>query len=844
MQARRLATHALAGCVLIAGAVVGWIDPHGVVGSTGWSLAAAGVLWGLGATAARALGVPASTGALLLLGATAWMFVGGVLLAMGAASRGLLLAVAGVGLGFALWELARRARAVVDRAAPRAHTAAFVVLAGLLGVYLALMVVGLVSSRGNPYDDHVAYTAFTKRLLDCGDLVEPFSFRRISAYGGQTILHSLLALRGDVEATDLLDRGLFQIVTFLLVIELARKRGVHPGATTLLVLFLISLPEISINSASTWTGLAFFLGAYGFASDVSLPRRRALALTFATCAAACTLRQNFILPAGLFAALVLVFDLRARAVGSSWAEAWRVERGTALRSIGVAVAFILPYAIATWRSNGTFLYPIMLGTANPAAPLQPTGFTFADELGFFFTVMVETEPIRIWWLLAPFMLLARDTRASRPWPALLIASLVGFALMIHSFTLSDATSLWRYASGYMTALAVVFVIEAAGHPLAGEPAEPAPPLRMPRVAIFFVWLALLTQLVHARNVPASHLRKLANNLDAAIAQGTARPGSPAPYAELQAAIPAGARVAVMLDDPYLLDYARHEIVNLDLPGFVAPAPGLPSFLGPERWRSYFGAMGIRYIAYVRGDYSTFLFRRRWWVGRTYVDGEIWRFMGAHIIDALDTFDQLARSSRVLFEREGLVAIDLGSSWSTEHPATDPPEIERQDRFLRDLAARELAPTAFRLASRSDVVFDIDASGPSALMVESRPANPAALGGLLGLLVGEVAGEVPHRWLSDRTHIRVLGRGGHRVRAELFVNTTRLASIPHVSLSVDGEIVARAMPDHDEKIVLEAPVACTGWCDVYIVVSSMAEFWLTADAFRGIKLVDFEWTAAP
>jgi len=124
----------------------------------------------------------------------------------------------------------------------------------LLVAYLVITVIGTIWMHSNAYDDHLAYDSLARRMLDCGNLIEPFSFRRISAYGGQTALLALAGLRGNVETSELLDRGIFQAITLLVVIDIARHRKLDLAVTTLVVLFVISLWDITSNSASHLLG--------------------------------------------------------------------------------------------------------------------------------------------------------------------------------------------------------------------------------------------------------------------------------------------------------------------------------------------------------------------------------------------------------------------------------------------------------------------------------------------------------------------------------------------------------------------------------------------------------------
>jgi len=801
------------------------------------------VLYGLGTGIARLMRVDAFVGERLALGAIGFVFLAGVLLSAGAASRVPMFAIAGLGLAATLLELVRRSQPLRIPGDTREERWLVIGLAVGLAAIFIFNLLAMLGTRGNPYDDHVAYTAFVKRLLDVGDLVEPFSFRRMSAYGGQTALLALAALRGDAQTTDLLDRGIFQIVAVLLLVDIMRRRQLHIAIMTLVVGFLLCLWDLSINSAATWTGFVFFTAAYAFATRSDLAPRTSLVLTFAACAAACTLRQNYLLPAGLFALLLLVSHIRASASESSWRRAWTDERQTIALAVGVAALIVVPYAIAGWQSNRTFLYPIVLGTGDGAAPLRPIGATLYDEMAFFVGVMFKSDPLRIWWLVLPLMFLARDVRPRRPWKAFLIASCIGFAFLIHSFMLSDSNTLWRYGFGYMTPLAIVFIIELATSLPLVSPANGDPGLQLSRVAVVLVWLAVIAQAIQARDVPASKLVYCAENLKAALKRDPhVIDQRVAAYAAMQATIPAGSHVAVLLDDPYLLDYRRNPIFNLDLPGFSAPGAGLPSFTSPAHWRAYFKAQGIRYIAFVANDYSAYLFRRPGWLWRMYADEELWRYMAAHMVDTFDTLHALADSETVLYHDEGLYAVDLGDADERE-PDRGPDELTRMDRFIRYISEHELGSNAWQLASRKDVVFQTDSLGPSAVVPMPTGKEPGSTS-IFDRLFGDNSAPAPHRWLMDRTHLRVRGARKQKLHIKVWVSKRRLFTTPTLTLSMDGKTIARGVPDKDGMVTFDATTSCTGWCDVYLLSSTISEFWRTPGDLKALQLLALEWTEVP
>ncbi len=830
---------ALAAAALCAAWFFGLAWPTSLFGAASWSLAVLGVLFGLGAGLRRALKIDLGLGEQLVLGAVAWITLTGPLIAIGICSRTPMLAVAALATCGAIYEIATRPHRParpIDKVA--------VVLCVILAAILVIELLGMVQTRGNPFDDQVAYEAFVKRLLDRGDLIEPFSYRRVSAYGGQTSLLALAALRGDVQSTDLLDRGIFQWIGILVVIDIARRRKLHVGAIAVIVTFLLCVWDISINSAATWTGFALFTAGYGFASREDIPGRTTLVVSVAVFAAACTLRQNYLVTAVVASALLLAIHLRAEATRSSWRSAWHAEKRTVALCVALGAVVLVPYLVAAWVSNRTFLYPLVLGTMDPAAPLRPTAVTWSDELTFFLSTTLAAEPIRIWWVLAPLMMLAKDRRPLKPWVAFAIACALGFLFTVHSFMLSDSGNLWRYAWGYMTPLVVVFLVELSAKLPFADPDPIEPPLKIPGVAAFLVWVAIVAQLVITRSGPSDRFELAIHNIKAARTLETDRSADARPYRELQAAVPAGAGVAILVDDPWLFDYARNEIFNLDLPGFASPPPGLPAYLGAERWRSYFHSLDIRYIAFIDPAYSKYLYRRTAWLTRSFSDGELWRFLGSRLIDTVDTFGELARSSTVLYQKDGLILVDLGTTAQPMPSYPDEPEAIRHDRFARRLSETELGNDAWQLASRSTVVFEPDGPGLGILQIDPVNGTRRAADGTWAALLGRSPAMPPYRWIGDRTHVRVHGEGHQHYRIRAWADLDKLDTVPSIRLVIDGNGHGRARAGADGEIVLEGDATCSGWCDLYLVVSSVSEFWAPPDAGRSVKLLGFTWDEAP
>lgn len=662
MSTGAIAARGLAIALPALAAATGWAFPEEVLwGGVAWLGFVLVVLAGWGSLVERGVGSTVDLGLRLAWGTAALLAVAGVLLAARILVYPALVGLLVVGFAAHVWCEVRADEPTLVRWARAARGwARDPQVAIAWGVLIALAVVNVLGAiartRGNPYDDDVAYLPMIKRLLDVGELDEPFSFRRLSALGGQTILGALAAVRGTLANQYLIDHGVFQLVTLAQLVGLARRRDrLEPVVLALVVLIVLLLPDASTNTAAYWTGTALFLGLYRTAVELPGLGARGPIVLGGIAAATITLRQNFLPVAALFPLLVLALRLER-----PWRDGWRRERRAWLATALGGVVVLTPFLIASWQSSQTILYPLMPGTANTSVATTPAAWSVWQELQFFLRVALDPNPIRVMVPLLPVLLMVRDRRPGAPLLAFAIASALGFALLVHAFTLSDARNLWRYAFGFTTVLALVLVVETT----AGgwrEADDDRAPVSAGWPARLLVLVCLVGQVAYTGKTTLSNLKSLAANLGEAQRNPrgvAAEVGAPALYQRLQAAVPAGAAMVAMLDDAALLDYRRNRIANLDTPGFASAPPGLPMFVGAEAKAAYFRARGLRYLAFVRSSHSRYFYRREYWMERIFWDAELWRIVAAYQLDMGDSFAELATRYPVRFDEGGLVVLDL------------------------------------------------------------------------------------------------------------------------------------------------------------------------------------------
>jgi len=601
---------------------------------------------------------PADAGLRLIWGAGAMAFLGGCLAAASLFSRTTAMAMVEAGAFLAAGQavIARRklSRAVDVAVAKLRKNGLFGLLCVALAIITVILFAGAVSDPSrNPYDDDVAYLPFARKLLETGTLIEPFSARRLTTYGGQTLFQAILFIRARFDQANAFDQGVALIVVVALIVgHPTRSRG---GALLkfLAVTLLLSMQRFIINNtASYYSGLAFFFGLYRTlrwlpADDAG--RARIVFLPALVAAGACTLRHSYLVPVAVFlAASYAAWIFRSR-------EGIRRRVLETVLTGACVFAAMAPWWILAFRSSRTFLYPLMLGFGNPALTFKSPWMSGADELRYIVRFVFECRPLHT----LPIFVLASaclvDTSPRRPLRSLWLACTLGFVALAHQVTVSESFTLSRYAFGYVAALVLATILAVAS----------TVRWRTPRMLVpaGLILGSTIFELAMART-------SFADTCDAFIASASERarrapesfktqPFEWSLYRRAQESIPAGERVAVLLDEPYYLDFARNEIFNLDMPGTISLPPGVPYFQGAEPVAKYFQAQSIRYLVFVRHQFSRFFYNRELWNNQTY-NQDVWLLGGPYFIDTLETFPALATTKKILFEERGIVVLDLAT----------------------------------------------------------------------------------------------------------------------------------------------------------------------------------------
>ena len=544
-----------------------------------------------------------------------------------------------------------------------------------VGAFYALVFFAFLGSFttpvSNPWDDFEAYFVYPKSLLAVGALHEPFSLRRVGALGGQSYLQALLLTGSTVWRLNGFDNGICLLSIFGMVHGSARR-----GRAALLVglAFVVGFTYHLHNVASALSGAVFFLALFHVldAENDALTDRRVNAVLGLLAAAAWTLRQNYLVP--LLAVLGASYALNL--VGEPAARRREVARAGA-RTLGFVALFLIPWWIVSYRSSGTFLFPIGLGNARRDFGLV-TGVSGADELQAFVFNAFWNRPVRSIFFFVLAGLCLDDVRRNRSVHAFLLGTGLGVVALVHGCRAwDDVTSVSRYYMSFEVALVLAILVKS----LTRLNGDDRPARARSFIAAAITILAVGIQLWDTKDEIAAQYQGWVTQLAAQI-------GQPAPisvdpkddfYRRVQAAVPAGASFMEILDEPFRLDFRRNRILICDQPGGASPQPGFPLFKGVDEYEHYLRDRSVRYLAYTLGpaspEYNPPLWQAR---ARNHTAphrnghsrGTLLREMAVVYVDFFNTLVELGQRHKQIFSEGQVHVLDLSL-----RPDGLPPDIE-------------------------------------------------------------------------------------------------------------------------------------------------------------------------
>jgi hypothetical protein len=534
------------------------------------------------------------------LGLAVHLALGGVLAAFSRVSVTTIVGEVAVGLAAFAWVSFRRQR---ERATPpRTHpTSSADVAVVVLFFGIALVhYLGMAANRpGNAWDDYQAYFTYPRQLLGSGSLIEPFSVRRLAAYGGQPYLQALILPFSTVFRLGVLDNGLCFLVLGGIAIGWVQERPRLPIATAAPALIgLVLLPHTVHNSASELSGAVFFAATFRLLgrkrAATESAARNALAVALATFAA-CTLRQSNLIPAAAIPAVWYVLRfVRDRGLRRRWA-------GEAALAGLFTGALLLPWMILSYRSSGTLLYPAFAGNGVKEFGLfEP--ITKVEQIRFVVGSLLYPGPLPgILFAFASGLLLP-SRRSSDALRAMLAGASIGAVAVFITIAAGDELN---SARRFILSFELGFYLSAC-LAVAGAMRGPRSARSGATIAVALLVTALGLELAGGREtlqtIYIGDIDAINTELDVGAKPDPADPAD-APYVALQKTVPEHEKLLAMLDEPFRLDFHRNHIMTWDQPGSASPRPHIPVGGGSQALSDYLLGLGIRYVAFTVGGSS-------------------------------------------------------------------------------------------------------------------------------------------------------------------------------------------------------------------------------------------------
>lgn len=204
-------------------------------------------------------------------------------------------------------------------------------------------------------DDDIAYLPLANRLLQDGNLVEPFSLRRAGAYGGGTVMQAVTLIFGNNNNALLADEGLGRILLLSILLSLGMTYRNNKKVLTPIMLFCSVVwvfPSFRINSNTSMIGMALIVAILGSLWIIKEERFcKALCLGILT-AGAFVVRPHF---GVLSMILVITYNFPQLIFSKKYIGQY----------ILIVICLISPWAIALLISSATALLPPFHGNVNP-----------------------------------------------------------------------------------------------------------------------------------------------------------------------------------------------------------------------------------------------------------------------------------------------------------------------------------------------------------------------------------------------------------------------------------------------------------------------------------------------
>lgn len=437
------------------------------------------------------------------------------------------------------------------------------------------------------------------------------------------------------ESAHLLDRGFGVVLLFGLLVEATRQTNPRwQWLRALVILAAVTASVPRINTASSQLGIALVLAFLLVVSKLQEEKTwswwqslvPALVL-----AGASSLRPTYAMAGGG----ILIFFILWRTVSASPKE-WVDRLRPLIQTGALTFALLIPLMISSWESSRAPMFPFFKGHAVEKYLYFNSGEGFLTDARIALEYMATPE---IGVMLAGMVLavfLRGETRR--------LAVCVAFTALLMVFLSTAKTSgtarswvmdLYRY-SFPLAAFGLYWVLAKCveGNPGGKWFRHPA----LAAVALVIFWSTQLVPAAKEVQVQWQVLGKLGEGFKFQVAQ--LEPF----YKQLQERVPRSEKIFAVVDAPYLLDYKRNTIHNVDMIGFATVPPGMPFGKGPEALKKYLLDLGYKYALCVDFNNAVFLYSRQAMSNHQRPEYNEW---GKTVsVDFMDNMDAIAKNNTI------------------------------------------------------------------------------------------------------------------------------------------------------------------------------------------------------
>lgn len=438
-------------------------------------------------------------------------------------------------------------------------------------------------------DDFNYYLAAPKKMIQMHSFAaDPYSERReISSVGGNEFLDTLILATQHLEEVQMGDWTLGLFLLAPLAFALGAEFELTEAQRYALAFFIAITPQLRFNLTFVVLPSAIFMGLVYVAAKRELTESYPMAqaaVAGGMVGAVAAMKTSYVTHGVIF--LLCIALLR-------W---WKRGLPAAVRFAVVAgvccVLVMVPWMVANHGTAGTWLFPVLgrgfhYSAYGHYAP--PTNGVFSIFARKVFPFCVPLLVV----FLAEFSFGGHD-EGTLAITALMLTAFVG-SLVNGVATGGDSVRRYNYPC-ILPAITLAYVVFAQRRKLAGAMRRWW--MMEAAAALFAVVTAVNTgTTTFTSEYKRSWIGLQASLTDYRITTANVREE----YAALQRAIPDDGGVVATLENPFLLDFGKRDVMLADFPGAASPRPGWPTWEDGEAFARFLRGHDVRYLVYSYGE---------------------------------------------------------------------------------------------------------------------------------------------------------------------------------------------------------------------------------------------------